>query len=315
MSTAKQVGVLYQRVVEDVMTNVREAFLDDGVDEQILIELRQAFLDDGVDEQILIELRQLWEKKLAATKALEHPSEAKRTLSDRAIGPMVRAPASHTKQHRQEQVRQTALLAAAPQPSQPSQQSQQSQPSQQSQQSQHTVPVMLTANQPELVADGQLIAVQTIGGQPTVVAIPHQLLVSGEALATPHVTGQVPAATAPAADHHTQNSSTIVQLDGAGDGSSSSEDDDFDNDNDDDNEDEQNDDDGEQGEDEDPLNSNDDVSEEDSTEIFETDNVVVCQFDKINRNKNKWKFNLKDGIMSLNGKDFVFHRALGDAEW
>lgn len=31
----------------------------------------------------------------------------------------------------------------------------------------------------------------------------------------------------------------------------------------------------------DPLNSDDDVSEDDPTEMFETDNVVVCQYDKV----------------------------------
>ena len=30
-----------------------------------------------------------------------------------------------------------------------------------------------------------------------------------------------------------------------------------------------------------PLNSGDDVSEEDPSELFDTDNVVVCQFDKV----------------------------------
>ncbi len=31
----------------------------------------------------------------------------------------------------------------------------------------------------------------------------------------------------------------------------------------------------------DPLNSDDDISEADPEELFETDNVVVCQFDKV----------------------------------
>jgi len=70
-----------------------------------------------------------------------------------------------------------------------------------------------------------------------------------------------------------------------------------------------------QGEDEEPLNSGDDVSDEDPTELFETDNVVVCQYDKITRSRNKWKFHLKDGIMNLQGKDYVFQKAVGDAEW
>ncbi|CAB4039832.1 Transcription initiation factor IIA subunit 1, partial, partial [Paramuricea clavata] len=68
-------------------------------------------------------------------------------------------------------------------------------------------------------------------------------------------------------------------------------------------------------EDGDPLNSEDDVSDDDSSDLFDTDNVVVCQFDRITRSKNKWKFHLKDGIMNLNTKDYVFTKATGEAEW
>lgn len=64
-----------------------------------------------------------------------------------------------------------------------------------------------------------------------------------------------------------------------------------------------------------PLNSEDDVSEEDPGDLFDTENVVVCQYDKINRSRNRWKFYLKDGIMNLNGKDYVFQKNNGDAEW
>ncbi|NXY17319.1 TF2AY factor, partial [Atrichornis clamosus] len=66
---------------------------------------------------------------------------------------------------------------------------------------------------------------------------------------------------------------------------------------------------------EDPLNSGDDVSEQDIADLFDTDNVIVCQYDKIHRTKNKWKFYLKDGVMSIKGKDHVFAKAIGDAEW
>ncbi|XP_038607516.1 uncharacterized protein LOC119932422 [Tachyglossus aculeatus] len=66
---------------------------------------------------------------------------------------------------------------------------------------------------------------------------------------------------------------------------------------------------------EDPLNSGDDVSEQDVPDLFETDNVIVCQYDKIHRSKNRWKFYLKDGVMCFGGKDYVFARATGDAEW
>lgn len=66
---------------------------------------------------------------------------------------------------------------------------------------------------------------------------------------------------------------------------------------------------------EEPLCSEDDNSDEEATDLFDTENVVVCQYDKITRAKNKWKFHLKDGIMNLNGKDYVFQRAHGEAEW
>lgn len=36
---------------------------------------------------------------------------------------------------------------------------------------------------------------------------------------------------------------------------------------------------------------------------------------QITRSRNKWKFHLKDGIMNIGGKDFVFQRSNGDAEW
>jgi len=68
-------------------------------------------------------------------------------------------------------------------------------------------------------------------------------------------------------------------------------------------------------EDPEPLNSSDDVSEPDPSEIFETDNVIVCQYDKITRIKNRWKFHLKDGVMNINGKDYLFSKATGEADW
>merc|ERR1712098_78868 len=92
------------------------------------------------------------------------------------------------------------------------------------------------------------------------------------------------------------------------DGPADSSDDDDDDDNDPDGEDDE-------GVEEEPLGSEDDISDEDASDLFDTENVVVCQYDKITRARNKWKFHLKDGIMNLNGKDYVFQRANGEAEW
>ncbi|XP_007253014.2 transcription initiation factor IIA subunit 1 [Astyanax mexicanus] len=107
----------------------------------------------------------------------------------------------------------------------------------------------------------------------------------------------------------------MLQVDGAGD--TSSEEDEEEEDEYDEDEDEDKDKDGaEDGQvEEEPLNSGDDVSDEEDQELFDTENVVVCQYDKIHRSKNKWKFHLKDGIMNLNGRDYVFSKAIGDAEW
>lgn len=70
------------------------------------------------------------------------------------------------------------------------------------------------------------------------------------------------------------------------------------------------------GNDEDPLNSNDDQSDDEDLEtLFQADNLIVCQFEKVNRARTKWKFTLKDGIMHLNGKDYCFQKAVGEAEW
>uniref|UniRef100_A0A7E4VV58 Transcription initiation factor IIA subunit 1 n=1 Tax=Panagrellus redivivus TaxID=6233 RepID=A0A7E4VV58_PANRE len=68
--------------------------------------------------------------------------------------------------------------------------------------------------------------------------------------------------------------------------------------------------------DEAPLNSEDDQSdEEDLDTLFESTNIIVCQFEKVNRARNKWKFTLKDGIMHLDGKDYCFQKCSGEAEW
>ena len=79
----------------------------------------------------------------------------------------------------------------------------------------------------------------------------------------------------------------VTQLDGAN-GSSSDEDDVDDDDDDDleedeDKDDEEHDEDNEENQEEEPLNSEDDVSDEDPSALFETDNVVVCQYDKVIR--------------------------------
>lgn len=72
----------------------------------------------------------------------------------------------------------------------------------------------------------------------------------------------------------------------------------------------------EEGDDEKPLNSEDDqTDEEEADTVFEADNLVVCQFDKVYKVRKLWKLHLKEGIAHINGKDYYFHTCTGEAEW
>ncbi|KAJ2864114.1 transcription factor IIA subunit alpha [Coemansia aciculifera] len=69
---------------------------------------------------------------------------------------------------------------------------------------------------------------------------------------------------------------------------------------------------------EDAINSDlDDTDEEDDIENNneESDHVVLCQYEKVTRSKNKWKCVLRDGIMLINGRDYLFQKATGEFEW
>ena len=59
------------------------------------------------------------------------------------------------------------------------------------------------------------------------------------------------------------------------------------------------------------IPNSDDVTKD----LFEADNVIVCQYDKITKRRRSWKLRLKDGIMNINGRDYVFGKASGDVEW
>ncbi|XP_064601509.1 transcription initiation factor IIA subunit 1-like [Liolophura sinensis] len=304
MASQSTVPKLYMSVVEDVITNVRESFQD-----------------EQVDDQVLEELKQLWVSKLKQAKAFETVS-----AEPEPILPTTFMMQQH---HQLAQPVQPAVTASTI-----------------PQQIQH-VPLQISSAElsgaagaatmalPAGIFQQQLAALTAGGitlqhtgasqyihvmpglppgaaGQPQVMSSIN--LAQPAALTTAHLQAQ-PAQQVQIAQQpqHQQN---IVQLDGAGD-TSSEEEEDFDNDdNDDDHEEEQNEEDNEfQGEEEEPLNSEDDVSDEDPGDLFDTDNVVVCQYDKINRSKSKWKFHLKDGIMNLNSRDYVFQKATGDAEW
>jgi len=64
------------------------------------------------------------------------------------------------------------------------------------------------------------------------------------------------------------------------------------------------------------LDDSDTEGEEDAEEgtVGETD-IVFCTYDKVARVKNKWKCILKDGMIHINGRDYLFAKCTGEFEW
>uniref|UniRef100_A0A2C9LEN3 Transcription initiation factor IIA subunit 1 n=1 Tax=Biomphalaria glabrata TaxID=6526 RepID=A0A2C9LEN3_BIOGL len=327
MSTASHVSKLYQMVVDDVIANVKDAFLD-----------------DSVDEQVLLDLKQLWLTKLTASKALDPPQSELEQLQSAAQQEQAQAsqiqqpqqfqvagatggaaaiampagifqqnlatlrPDGHIQNLTVQQTGNTQFIALNSIPSQlltqyQPQVMQQMIPQQQQAirlaQQQQPQPIKITQQLQQQQLQQQHLQQQQLHQQQLQQLQQQKLLQQGQLI--PNSLTKAPG---------------VIQIDGHGDTSSSDDDDvDFDDDDKDEEDKEEENEEEAEGDKEDPLNSEDDVSEDDPTELFDTENVVVCQYDKINRNKNKWKFHLKDGIMNLSGKDFVFQKASGDAEW
>ncbi|XP_038818419.1 transcription initiation factor IIA subunit 1-like isoform X4 [Salvelinus namaycush] len=389
-ANSNQVPKLYRSVIEDVINEVRELFLD-----------------EGVDEQVLMELKTLWENKLMQSKAVEGFNTEEQAALQAAAQQQAQQAQQATQQAQTQQLllppqqqvtswqstrptvtnapqqqvimqdpkilqhmsatgmnaATTAATLALPTGISPYQQLITSQgqilqvlraangtqyiiqPQQQMVLQQQVLPQM----QP---GGGQAPVIQQVrpitqvlaplqGGLPQqtgVIIQPQQVILTGNKVQqnaqVMQMTGQpgqvqqiqqqvqqvqqVQGGAAPGGPQQQQQTQQqqppmMLQVDGAGDTSSEEEDEEEEYD---EEEDEEKEKDGEDGQvEEEPLNSEDDVSDEEDQELFDTENVVVCQYDKIHRSKNKWKFHLKDGIMNLNGRDYVFSKAIGDAEW
>jgi len=258
--------------------NVQKAEGHDSVIISDVIDgVRQSFVDSGVDMEVLEKLQQLWISKLEA-----NPSQG---LSVRDV----RAP-----------VRNCRVKGAGPRKAAKRPVKEESMEE----------PVVDADDDESLIQTGSLpIIISSSSGVEDIFRIPSDDDEEEEVHENVHV---------PKVKHI--KSKQIIQLDGPADSSDDEDgvEEDEDGDDDDDDDDDDNDPDGDEedeGVEEEPLGSEDDISDEDASDLFDTENVVVCQYDKITRARNKWKFHLKDGIMNLNGKDYVFARANGDAEW
>jgi len=64
------------------------------------------------------------------------------------------------------------------------------------------------------------------------------------------------------------------------------------------------------------LDDSDTGDEDDGDEGGAGDSdIVFCTYDKVARVKNKWKCVLKDGMIHVNGKDYLFAKCTGEFEW
>ncbi|KAJ7345067.1 hypothetical protein JRQ81_001017 [Phrynocephalus forsythii] len=298
---------LYRSVIEDVINDVREVFLDASVDEQVLVELKTTppFISLFLLSRLVLRMPPSTVKNSAAATAATLALPAGVTPVQQII----------TNSGQILQVVRTANGAQYI-----------IQPQQQVVLQQQVIPQMQPGGVQSPVIQQVLAPIPGgISQQTGVIIQPQQILFTGNktqvipttvAAPTPaqaqiSATGQPQAQQQPAQPQ----APLVLQVDGAGD-TSSEEEEEEEEDYDDDEEEDKEKDGGEDGQvEEEPLNSEDDVSDEEGQELFDTENVVVCQYDKIHRSKNKWKFHLKDGIMNLNGRDYVFSKAIGDAEW
>lgn len=65
------------------------------------------------------------------------------------------------------------------------------------------------------------------------------------------------------------------------------------------------------------LNSGDDEEDAigENEPLDDIENIVVCQYAKVHRKGAHWKVRLTQGIMNIDGKDYVFSRMDGEADW
>ncbi|EPQ29371.1 uncharacterized protein PFL1_03126 [Pseudozyma flocculosa PF-1] len=63
------------------------------------------------------------------------------------------------------------------------------------------------------------------------------------------------------------------------------------------------------------LDDSDDDDADGGVDGDGNDDMLLCLYDKVQRVKNKWKCVLKDGVASIDGRDYLFTKCNGEFEW
>ncbi|KZV66660.1 TFIIA-domain-containing protein [Peniophora sp. CONT] len=63
------------------------------------------------------------------------------------------------------------------------------------------------------------------------------------------------------------------------------------------------------------LDDSDTDGNDDEDDGGVTGDIMFCTYDKVARVKNKWKCVLKDGMVSIDGRDYLFSKCNGEFEW
>jgi len=278
---------------------------------KVIHNCRDAFLDEGMDEHTLQDLKRLWVEKLNASKALADrrpPQNQPRYVYQNASGQtftQIRPQMVHSNQSQQVQRRPQTVYIQQGSNQQGRQQVQIVQNRQIQQQGQ----------QPQVVTGQRVQIIRPGSQQPTQYVVrltPQQQQQRQQPVQQQQQQGRVlqnrTVQQQRSQQHHQYHQNRNLdnnQYDGpvevSSDDLSSSDSEASDND--------------PTAIDEPPLDDNDDCTEDEPEESFETDNVIICQYERVTRQRNKWKIHLKDGIMNLDGKEYVFSTAAGDTDW
>jgi transcription initiation factor TFIIA large subunit len=258
--------------------------------EDVIEKMQEEFVNAGVDESVLSDLRNLWQSKIASSRALIHE-----TSTSREGYPMSRPYPPQQQPGYMDPSMLFSISNAHP--------NMQGPPHVQYQGPSHPSQYRGNPAHPQ----------QHYGGQ-----IPHQQHPQTNANNYVHPENYDSSATNPATSNISNDLEIMNEFLNRDSRNHPPQYDGQDDDDEDEEEDEEEE--SEEDEDQDNKGGEDNLGsdlddEEDDVEEGSYPNMVLCQYEKVHRTKNRWKCQFKDGIANINGKDYVFLRCQADFEF